>query len=103
MTDLPKTKKFSRPKTSEIEDFKSWLANLESAPKLHVNGPGYSMAVVTVDFGTPLEEVVAKITVEQNAELMSRMKTLTRSLHKSEVNVRVQNDTNNGVWWTTVA
>lgn len=97
----PKTKKFSR--TSDIEDFKIWLATLGAAtPKLHVNGPGYSMAVITVDFGTPLDES-GRITSEQNAELMSRMKTLTRSLHKTEVNVRIQNDTNNGIWWTTVA
>jgi len=101
MTDLPKTKKFSRPKTSEVEDFRNWLTALGSSPKLHVNGPAYSMAVVTVDFGTPLEES-GKITSDQNAELMSRMKTLTRSLHKAEVNVRVQNDSNNGIWWTTV-
>jgi hypothetical protein len=97
-----KFKKFSRAKkASEVEDFKSWLATLGYVPNLHVNGNSHPMAVVTIDFGTPLEEP-AKMTSEQNAELMARMKSLTKSLHKSEVNVRVQTDSNNGVWWSTV-
>jgi hypothetical protein len=98
-----KYKKFARKKDSEVEDFKSWLMSLgmTHSPKLHVNGVSHSMAVVTIDFGTPLEELT-KMTSEQNAELMARLKNLTKSLHKNDVNVRVQNDTNNGIWWSTV-
>jgi hypothetical protein len=104
MTDTKqKTKKFTRQKKSDNEDFKTWLANLGmlSTPNLHVNGPSHSSAVVTVDFGTPLDEPT-KMNPEQSAELVSRMKALTKSLFKNETNVRVQNDQNNGVWWSTV-
>jgi hypothetical protein len=96
--------KKSSKKTVEPDDFRDWLLTLGLVftPHLHVNGSSHSTAVVTVDFGTPLEETT-KITAEQNAELMSRMKTLTRSMYKGEVNVRVQNDSSNGIWWTTIA
>ena len=105
MTETPKTdkfKKFARAKKTEADDFSAWLATLGATPKLHVNGGGYSTAVITVDFGTPLDES-PKMTPEQNAELVARMKTLTKTFHKSDVNVRVQNDSANGIWWSTVA
>jgi hypothetical protein len=54
-----------------------------------------------VDFGTPLVE--QKLTSEQNAELVARLRSATRFLlQDKEVNVRVQNDTSNGVWWASV-
>ena len=70
-------------------------------PVLHVNGPAHPFAVMTVDFGTPLVE--QKLTPEQNAELVARLRAATRFvLQDKEVNVRVQNDTSNGVWWASV-
>lgn len=99
-TTKPKPRK--KPTQTALEDFKTWLGKLPSTPKLHVNGIDYSTAVLTVDFGTPLEESV-KLTAEQNAELVSFMKLTTRGLfNKPELNVRVQSDTSNGVWWTTL-
>jgi hypothetical protein len=91
-------------KQTDVEDFKSWLAGLSSAPKLHINGPEYISAVLTVDFGTPLEEKEkTNLTSEQNAELVSKMKLTTRGLfNKPDLNVRVQSDSNTGIWWTTV-
>lgn len=99
---IDKTKKL-RHKKSDLEDFKLWLAGLGlvSVPALHVNGVNHSMAVLTVDFGTPLEES-NKLSTEQGADLVGKMKALTRTFFKNEVNVRVQSDTNNGVWWTSV-
>lgn len=102
---VDKLKKLSRQKKdTEAEDFRGWLTSLGllSVPTLHVNGTSHPMAVITVDFGTPLDEPT-KLTTEQNAELMARMKTMTRTLCKSESNVRVQNDSSNGVWWSTIA
>jgi hypothetical protein len=89
-------------KKAEIDEFKVWLAGLgmPTAPWLHVNGTSYAGAVLTVDLGTPLEE--HKLTNEQSAELVARMKTATRSLYKHEVNIRVQNDSTNGIFWSSV-
>ena len=99
----PTKKIITKPKKSEIEDFKSWLSNLPSSPNLHVNGADYSSAVLCVDFGTPLEELV-KLTFEQNAEIMSKMKSITRNLfNKPDLNVRIQTDSNNGVWWSAIS
>jgi hypothetical protein len=87
---------------NEIEDFKIWLKTLPTAPKLHVNGAEYSAAIISIDFGTPLEEA-PKMTTEQNAELVAKMKSSTRFLYnKPDMNVRVQSDTNNGIWWTSI-
>jgi hypothetical protein len=98
-----KLKKTRQKKQSELDDFKLWLAGLGmvSAPTLHVNGMNHSMAVVAVDFGTPLDEP-NKLTTDQGAELVTRMKTITKSMYKNEVNVRVQSDSGNGVWWSSV-
>lgn len=101
-TPKPK-RKLRQKKSSEMEDFNLWLGGLDliSAPNLHINGRDYSMAVLTVDFGVPLDEP-NKLTSEQTAELVGKMKIVTKSLYKSDVNVRVQNDSTNGVWWTSV-
>lgn len=87
----------------EFDDFKLWLASMgaATAPTLHVNGTSYGSAVLTVDFGTPLQKY--EITPEQNAELVSRMRKATRDLYGSDVNVRVSNDSSNGVWWASVS
>jgi hypothetical protein len=92
----------ARPRRNpELEDFKLWLATLEGKPILHVNGASYSSAVVTVDFGSPLEE--QKLTPEVAGELVTRIRSLTRNLSKgNDSNIRVQNDTGNGIWWSSI-
>lgn len=87
---------------TDIGNFKIWLGNFTSSPKLHVNGSAYAnVAVITVDFGSPLDEST-RLTGEQHADLAAKMKFITRGiLGKPDVNVRVQNDSN-GVFWTFV-
>jgi len=97
----PKVKKTRQPKASELDEFKQWLASLEmNNPTLHENGPNYATAILTVDFGEPLEEV--NLTPERTAELVSRLRNATKLVCKKDVNVRVQNDTINGIWWTSI-
>lgn len=93
-----------RIRLSEIDEFRVWLEGLgfQSAPKVHVNGTGYTTAVVVVDFGTPLVEAT-KLTPEQSAELIGYIRSNTKALFRDrEVVVRVQNDPNTGVWWSNV-
>jgi hypothetical protein len=102
--DKSKARKLSRKKqVTELEDLRAWLLRLGmvAKPTVHVNGTAHSMAVITVDFGTPLDEQT-KLTSEQNAELMTRMRSLTKVMHTADVNVRVQNDLSNGIWWASV-
>lgn len=100
MTETRSIRKRQKP-NPELEDFKLWLENLETRPILHVNGPNYNSAVVTVDFGTPLEE--DKMTSELAGELVTRLRSLTRNLCKgNDSNIRVQNDTGNGIWWSSI-
>lgn len=95
-----KTKK--RVKKPDFDEFRLWLASLDLInPTLHINGTAYAGAVLTVDFGTPLTE--QKLDSDQSAELVSRMRTAARTLYQDkEINVRVQNDTQNGIWWASV-
>lgn len=87
---------------TDIGNFKTWLSNFPTSPKLHVNGASYAnVAVIAVDFGNPLDEST-RLTGEQHADLAAKMKFITRGiLGKPDINVRVQNDSN-GVFWTFV-
>ena len=98
MTDIKTRKR----KKLDYDEFRQWLSSLNLInPTLHVNGIQYASAVLTVDFGTPLVE--QKLTPEQNVELMTRMRNTTKSLSPDkEVNVRIQTDPMNGVWWTSI-
>jgi hypothetical protein len=105
----PLKKKTTRPRKprmlTEIEEFTAWLATLglQSTPKIHINGPMHTGAVLVVDFGTPLHETV-KLNPDQSAELISHMRASTKALFKDrDVTARVQNDSNAGIWWSAVA
>lgn len=104
MADLKAIAKTKRQthKKPEFESFVQWLNRLNPAkPILHVNGPSFASAVLTVDFGAPLNEPVV-LTAEQTAELVTGLKTAARSLYRYDVNVRVQNDLSNGIWWASI-
>ena len=98
------TQEVRRPRQKrivELEEFKQWLTDLESRPRLHVNGAVFTTAVLTVDFGTPLEEF--KLSPETVGELTNRMRVVTKALCKEkDINVRVQTDNSNGIWWTSI-
>jgi hypothetical protein len=99
MTDIKTTKK---QKKLDFNEFRQWLSSLNLInPTLHVNGIQFTSAVLTVDFGTPLVE--QKLTPEQNAELVTRMRSSVKSLHHDkEKDVRIQTDTVNGIWWASI-
>ncbi len=93
-----------RKNNDNIETFKEWLATFPVGnPSVKVNGSAFSSAVVTIDFGTPLEPL--NLTSEKNAdaraELQSRMKELTTAL-TGRRSVRVNSDHSNGVYWTSI-
>lgn len=101
---IPAKTRARRVRLSEIDEFRVWLENLgfHSAPKVHVNGAIYTTAVIVVDFGTPLAEPV-KLTPEQSAELIGHIRSNTKSLFRDgDIVVRVQNDSNTGIWWSNV-
>jgi hypothetical protein len=90
---------------SELDECRAWLTGLgfQSAPKVHVNGAAHPTAVIVVDFGTPLNEPL-KLSPEQSAELIGHIRSNTKLMFRErDVNVRVQSDTNTGIWWSSVA
>lgn len=86
--------------TTEIIDFLSTI-DTHVTPTLHVNGPHHPTAVMSVDFGAPLQPV--RLTSEVVQELQTLMRGLTRELYAGDVNVRFSADNSNGVFWTSVA
>lgn len=98
-----KTRKPTRPQRNKvIDDFRLWLAGLGTAaePSIHINGPSYATAVLAVDFGNTLED--HRLTQEQNAELIARIRSAAKSLFRDDVNIRVQNDNSAGIWWASL-
>lgn len=84
-------------------DLRKFLATLDTGvdPDLHINGPHFGAAVVVIDFGTPLKPV--KLTGEQAQELTARLRKLTLELSGNRhVNIRVNNDYQNGIYWSSI-
>ncbi|CAM6054493.1 unnamed protein product [Sphagnum tenellum] len=89
---------------AEMAEFKAWLLTLELGitPSVHVNGPAFPTCVLAVDFGTPKKAI--KLTTEQGSELVSRMRTITKTvMTRGDVKVGVLNDHSTGVWWTSIS
>jgi predicted glycosyltransferase len=101
---IAKKKRIVKQKVAAMDDLRAWLMTLHPAikPTVHVNGKDYPACVVTVDFGVPLEPL--ELTAEQATELPKKLKALTKEiLHPKEIQdseIRIWNDTANGVWWT---
>jgi hypothetical protein len=107
MTDIKKKKIPTRQvKTNfALDDLKTWLLTLHPAikPTTHVNGKDYPACIISVDFGTPLEPF--ELTPEQATELPKKLKAATKQIYQKDItenDVRIWNDSLNGVWWTGV-
>jgi hypothetical protein len=84
-------------------ELRKFLASLDTGvdPDLHINGSHFTNAVVVVDFGTPLKPI--KLSTEQSADLSARLRKLTRELYGNrEVNVRINSDYQNGIYYTSI-
>lgn len=88
--------------TSEVDGLKSWCEtlNVGVVPSIHVNGYGYSFALLTVDFGQPLEPV--RLNAEQTNELQDRMRGVARAIVNRDSNFRVNFDNERGVYWVSM-
>lgn len=92
-----------RARIADTSFLQNYLNSLELGvnPVIHVNGHSFPMALVTVDFGSPLKHV--KLSPDQAGELTDRLKRLAREVLGREANVRVSHDGPNGVYWASVA
>lgn len=94
----------STKSTVDTVSFNEFIARLEidPIPTLHINGAAYPNCVLTLDFGQPLVRV-EKLTTEQSGELVNRIRQLTKDVMGREVSVRVSNDGQTGIYWTTIS
>lgn len=85
---------------TQLTALKDWLRSITTdkvRPSVHVNN-NYNLAVVVVDFGSPLEPV--KLEPEQFTEMTRLIKSATKEVVGRESSVRLSVD--NGVYWTSV-
>lgn len=87
-------------------DTSSLVAYLEGLdlgvkPTVHVNGHSFAMALVTVDFGTPIKS--AKIPSDHAQEFSDRLRKLACDVLGRETNIRISHDGANGVYWAGIA
>lgn len=88
---------------NKLNDLRNYVASLDVPvkPSVHVNGGSFHSAVLTVDFGQPLEPL--KLTSEQVNGLTSAMREAARQVARSNSNVRINADSNNGlVYWASL-
>lgn len=92
-----------RTPNNELADLRTWLGQLDLgiSPAVHVNGAAFVSCVMTVDFGTPRKGV--RLTTDQSAELVSRLRAATKLVMAREVKVGVMTDHSAGLWWTTIS
>lgn len=96
----PRAKSSRRADTTAL---RSWLDSqgFTVNPTIKVNGPSFSTAVVTVDFGSPLSS--PRLSGEQTEKLSTLLKSVTGDFYNGPVNIRVSYDAPNGVYWTSVS
>lgn len=89
-------------KAVDAEPLRKWLAtlNVNVKPTVHVNGPSQEAAILTVDFGAPISPV--RLSGEQSLELTSQMKKLAAEFYSGDVNIRVSNDSQHGIYWASL-
>lgn len=89
-------------KSTALYDLESYLntLKLKAKPGIHVNGKDHPMALVVVDFGTPIESV--RLTSEQSQELASKLRKYARELVSKDANIRVSSDHYSGlIYWAS--
>lgn len=89
-------------KSTSLTDLENFLGTLKlkAKPGIHVNGKDHPMALVVVDFGTPVESV--RLTSEQSQELASKLRKYARDLVSKDANIRVMSDHYSGlIYWAS--
>lgn len=100
MTD--QTKRAPRKRVVSSADMEAFLASLNTTvrPTLHVNGAEYRNAILTVDFGEPLEPFV--LSSDDLQELVTRMRGLAREVLGRDATININPDKNRGIMWASV-
>jgi hypothetical protein len=66
---------------------------------VHVNGAAHPTAIVTIDFGVPLNPV--RLSQEEEGVLADHLRAATLAVLDREQRIGFYRDTTNGIWWST--
>lgn len=88
-----------------MSDLQKLLDSMAFPYSIHVNGKEHPGAVLTVDFGAPLQSV--RLNSEQNQELAGALrraaKEVMRGRENRDMNIRVSSDNYGGlIYWASV-
>lgn len=100
--DSPKLARVVK-KTANSKPLEDWIS-VQKFPvnaTVHVNGPSSEAAIITVDFGSPLEGPV-KMSPDQTSDLTELMKEVAAEFYTPDASIRVSYDPSNGVYWASL-
>ncbi len=86
--------------TVEVEALRDFLSKQPEAPRLHINGPDYITAMLSVDFGQPLGGIY--LSADRGNELTSLMRSAAKSITRRRGAIRVNFDNNHGVFFASL-
>lgn len=88
----------SLPEILSLRDFLSTLG--ENPPTVHINGPGFPFALLTVDFGQGRN---SRPPQELHDDILVRIRAAGRAISANNADtVRVHMDNSHGVWWVSL-
>lgn len=92
----------ARKRVYSVTPLQEYLDGLSTPTRgsVHVNGPTHLQAVVTVDFGEPIEHY--RLSSDDMQGLVSRMRSLTQDVIGRDAFVSVNSDNKRGVHWASV-
>lgn len=88
----------------ELAELTTFLSTIECEvkPTVHVNGSAYASALVSIDFGSPINQF--RLTSDDNTEVTERLRRLSRAIVGRETaNIRISHDGQNGIFYASLA
>lgn len=95
-------KRSSRKRAVSSKEMDTFLANMNTPVKgkLHINGSAFQNAVLTVDFGEPIQSF--RLNNDQMHELVSNMRSLARDVLGRDASINIMSDSSRGIYWASV-
>lgn len=85
-----------------VTDLRDYLATLDTpvTASVHVNGPQFPSAILSVDFGQPLKP--ARLESAQQGELVERMRRAACDILGRDQSIMISADHHHGIWWAAI-
>lgn len=93
----------SRKRAVDTADLRAFLSSLNVGvdASVHINGHSFQMALVSVDFGSPV--IQARLSPEETHTLNDLLRLVAREvIGGRDANIRINHDGPNGIYWASI-